>query len=76
MKIFLRYFSVLSEPAQEEGAAAAAKGRSIGWCPYDEGDPRRDQWICTIRVPGRCAIRQGAHHKRAVSGPLDVPMPR
>ena len=28
-----------------EGAAAAAKGRSINWCPYDEGDPRRDQWM-------------------------------
>jgi ribosome modulation factor len=30
---------------QDEGAAAAAKGRSINWCPYDEGDPRRDQWM-------------------------------
>jgi len=30
---------------QDEGAAAAAKGRSKNWCPYDEGDPRRDQWM-------------------------------
>lgn len=30
---------------EDEGAAAAAKGRSINWCPYDEGDPRRDQWL-------------------------------
>jgi ribosome modulation factor len=30
---------------QDEGAAAAAKGRSVNWCPYDEGDPRRDQWM-------------------------------
>ena len=30
---------------QDEGAVAAAKGRSINWCPYDDGDPRRDQWM-------------------------------
>jgi ribosome modulation factor len=28
-----------------EGAAAAARGRSINWCPYDEGDRRRDEWL-------------------------------
>jgi ribosome modulation factor len=30
---------------EEAGAAAAAQGRSINWCPYDEGDPWRDQWM-------------------------------
>ena len=30
---------------EEEGAGAAAKGVSINWCPYDQRDPRRDQWF-------------------------------
>jgi ribosome modulation factor len=31
--------------AQAEGESAAEMGRSTTWCPYDEGDPRRDQWL-------------------------------
>ena len=29
----------------DEGFFAAQKDRSTTWCPYDEGDPRRDQWL-------------------------------
>jgi ribosome modulation factor len=31
--------------AQAEGESAAEMGRSTTWRPYNEGDPRRDQWL-------------------------------
>jgi ribosome modulation factor len=36
---------IIALTVQDEGATAAAKGRSTTSCPYIEGDPRRDQWI-------------------------------
>ncbi len=46
----------------DEGFLAAEKGRSTTWCPHDEGDPRRDQWLKGWQA-GAVTKRQNEHDR-------------